>query len=203
VLAKFEKVPGGLRNIRLAREYEKTEREYTAKSTKKKAHSTPLSSPLSTSDSEPDSNAHSGTLTPLNQNQNQNITTTDISSDASARPVVLANSVRRIFDHWKATTNHPGAKLTPERERLIRKRLKDGYTEEQLLLAIDGNKASAFHQGQNDRQTVYDKLTLIFRNGENIEKFIEYAGAAALDTDQQPMPWELESDERPTTTTSD
>ena len=70
---------------------------------------------------------------------------------------------------------HPAAKLTPRRKRCITTTLKD-YSVEQLLGAIDGCRASRFHQGENKDGTVYDDLTLILRSGEYVEKFLAMAG---------------------------
>lgn len=94
------------------------------------------------------------------------------------RPVALddspsqSDSVRTVFDHWKRTMNHPKALLDAKRDRVIRARLKDGYTAEQLCLAVDGCKASEFHMGANDSHQVYDDIELICRGAANVEKFI-------------------------------
>jgi hypothetical protein len=44
------------------------------------------------------------------------------------------------------------------------------------MLAIDGCKASAWHMGENDRHKKFDSLGLIFRDAEQIEKFISELG---------------------------
>ena len=81
-----------------------------------------------------------------------------------------AEAVKRIFAHWQAATNHAKARLTPERARAIRARLAQKYTEQDIVTAIDGCASSEFHAGK------YDDLTLICRNGEKLERFIELAG---------------------------
>lgn len=80
--------------------------------------------------------------------------------------------VVRVFEHWKVIMDHPRAKLDLARARVIRARLADGYTLEDLCMAVDGNAASAWHQGENDRHTVYDQLSLILRDGEHVERFM-------------------------------
>lgn len=76
-----------------------------------------------------------------------------------------------VFDHWRTVMDHPEAKLTTKRRRLIKARLKDS-TQDELLKAIDGCRASAFHMGANDAGTRYDDLTLICRDREHVESFI-------------------------------
>lgn len=80
-----------------------------------------------------------------------------------------------VFNHWRSVTGHNKAILDPKRTKLINAAMKLGYTVEQLKQAIDGNKASAFHQGDNDHKTVYDGLDLILRDAAQIDKFIALA----------------------------
>jgi len=83
------------------------------------------------------------------------------------------SDVKRVFGHWRQVMEHPDAKLTPERQKRIEQRLREGYSVEALFEAIDGCAASPFHRGDNDRHTVYDDLMLIFRNGSKVEQFRE------------------------------
>lgn len=81
------------------------------------------------------------------------------------------SSVTLVFDHWRTVMDHPEATLSSERRRCIEARLKDGYTTQQLMDAIDGCKASAFHMGANDSRKVYDQITLICRNATKVDDF--------------------------------
>lgn len=83
-----------------------------------------------------------------------------------------ASPVVEVFDHWRAVMAHPVAKLTPEREKAVRARLRDGYTVEEIKAGIDGCRASPFHMGQNDGQKRHDDLTLICRTGSKLESFM-------------------------------
>lgn len=80
--------------------------------------------------------------------------------------------VEVVFDYWRQTMQHNSAKLTPQRQRLVKARLKDGYTVEELKAAIDGCAASPWHRGENDRAQAYDDIALICRDGEHVEKFM-------------------------------
>jgi hypothetical protein len=92
----------------------------------------------------------------------------------SKKDIATSSDVRTIFEHWKKTTGHPRAVLDGKREGYVRRALKR-YPLESLLTAIDGWKASPYHQGINETGTVYDALTLILRDAEHIERFIGYA----------------------------
>lgn len=82
--------------------------------------------------------------------------------------------VLQVFRHWQNVHGKHRRKLTPVRRKLIRQRLQDGFTVNELKMAIDGCKASPFHQGDNNREMIYDDLSLILRNEEKVEKFIGY-----------------------------
>lgn len=77
-----------------------------------------------------------------------------------------------VFEYWKKVMNHPQAIFDDKREKLVRARLKAGYTVDQLCKAIDGCKGSPWHQGQNDRSTVYDDLGLILRDASKVDGFM-------------------------------
>lgn len=93
---------------------------------------------------------------------------------APGKPDPAADSV---FAYWcqvmKKGTN---TKFTADRKRRVRDRLKDGYTVEQICMAIDGCANSPHHMGQNDRNTVFDDLELICRTGSKLENFASNIG---------------------------
>jgi len=94
------------------------------------------------------------------------------------RKVDQAAVVERIIEHWRRVMEKPRAKSTSERVRVVRARLRDGYTEAELKLAVDGCSQSPHHMGANDRGTPYNDLMLICRNGSFVEKFRDMAGGA-------------------------
>ena len=59
------------------------------------------------------------------------------------------------------------------RDRAIRDRIRDGYSEQDLLDAIEGCALSDFHMGQNDRRSKYNDLSLICRDAAHLDRFIE------------------------------
>jgi len=83
----------------------------------------------------------------------------------------------RVFDYWREVMETPRAKMDLKRETAIISLLSIGYEEDDLRAAIDGCKASPFHMGQNDRGTVYNAITLIFRSADKVDAFIAIAEA--------------------------
>ena len=79
-----------------------------------------------------------------------------------------------IFDFWKEVMKKSGAtKLDSKRKTAIKNRLKDGYTIEQIKLAIINCSLTPHNMGQNDRGQKFNDIELICRNATNLERFIE------------------------------
>ena len=85
-----------------------------------------------------------------------------------------ASTISQVFDYWRQSLGHPRARLTADRKAAVRRRLAEGYSVDEIKRAIDGCKASPFHQGDNEFGSVYDDLTLICRSGSKLEQFIGY-----------------------------
>ena len=104
-----------------------------------------------------------------------------------AKPVTFASvDVRGVFDYWREVMEHPNAVLDNKRSRAIAARLKHGYSVEQLKRAVDGCRASPWHQGQNDRHQVYDDIELICRDAKRVEAFLTKAeGVSQHQRDEQ------------------
>ena len=100
------------------------------------------------------------------------------SKDANPKKLnskTLAPVVKTIFEFWMEILNHPKAKLDTKRHSCIISALKLGYTEEELKKAIIGVSKSPYHMGKNKYGVVYDHLSLILRDSECIERFIQFA----------------------------
>lgn len=92
---------------------------------------------------------------------------------ADAEP--LNNEHQTVLEYWRSKMpDRANARATPNRITKIKERLKE-YPVEMLLQAIDGCAASKFNMGENDRETAYNDLTLILRNGEKVEAFAAMA----------------------------
>jgi len=91
-------------------------------------------------------------------------------------------SILSVFNHWKQVLNHKRSKLDPKRKKEIKTAIDLGYSVDELKQAIIGCSMSDYHMGANKSGQRYDSINLIFRNADNIDKFIAIAnrgGAAA------------------------
>jgi hypothetical protein len=100
--------------------------------------------------------------------------------------------VRIVFDYWREVMGHHKAKLDGKRRRCIAGSLKH-YSVEDLKRAIDGCKASAWHQGKNRDGKVFDDIALICRDAEHVERFRGGIGLKRSQ-DQALEAWLSESD---------
>ncbi|TWU27395.1 conserved phage C-terminal domain-containing protein [Bythopirellula polymerisocia] len=100
-----------------------------------------------------------------------------------SNPVTLINrsefkaisDVAQVAEHYRSY--HPRCQVGEKEKKLIRARFNEGYSAEDLKLAIDGCHKSPFHCGQNSNGRKYQTLELIFRNASKVNQFIELAGA--------------------------
>lgn len=82
------------------------------------------------------------------------------------------NDIKEVFEYWQAKMSKPKAKMTPERIKHISARISQGYSVQDLKLAIDGCYSSPFWMGQNDRSTPYNDIDNIMRTGKRVEELI-------------------------------
>ena len=82
--------------------------------------------------------------------------------------------VTAVFQHWIDVCRSGGRQpvLDAKRTRVIEKAIIS-HGANMCFLAIDGNKLSDFHQGANGRGKKYDEITLILRDAEHIEQFVD------------------------------
>lgn len=85
--------------------------------------------------------------------------------------------VEEIFDYWKLIMNKPRAKMDANRLRKIEARISNGYTVDEIKLAILGCKNSPFHMGENENHQKYNDIELICRHARFIDKFMEIGEA--------------------------
>jgi uncharacterized phage protein (TIGR02220 family) len=84
-----------------------------------------------------------------------------------ARPA----QIREVFAYWQTKLDKPRSRLTDRRRDAIRARLSDGYTVDDIKLAIDGIHKSKWHNGDNDRGMEFNDVELVCRTGEHVERF--------------------------------
>ena len=94
---------------------------------------------------------------------------------------MTANDITKVVSHYQ--TYHPrsqaGVEMGEER-RLIGKRLRNKYTVEQLMLAIDGCHVSPFHcgKGTGSDGSKHQSLELIVRDAKHVDMFMARAAEA-------------------------
>jgi hypothetical protein len=82
------------------------------------------------------------------------------------------DTLMMIFAHWKKVMNLPQAVLDKKRREVIQNALSMGYTAQQLCQAIDGCSRTPHNMGKNEQGQRYDGLHIIFRDADQIERFI-------------------------------
>jgi len=100
---------------------------------------------------------------------------------AESSPGARSKEIDAVIAHYRNL--HPLARPGEKERRLISARLKDGFTVEDLIQAINGCHASPFHRGENDRNRPYQSLELIVRDAKHVQDFIE-----VLSTIEKPTP---------------
>lgn len=80
-----------------------------------------------------------------------------------------------IFAYWQKTMASPTSKLDAKRIAKIRAAITMGYTPRQLCEAIKGCALTPHNMGQNDRNTKFNGIELIFRDADHIDRFIACA----------------------------
>lgn len=88
----------------------------------------------------------------------------------------VVDPVKDLFAYWQTRCEHPDAKFSSDRRTKIAARLKDGYTDEQIRLAING---AALAPTIGDNGVVHDDIELICRSGAKLDSFIARAKAKA------------------------
>jgi hypothetical protein len=78
-----------------------------------------------------------------------------------------------LFDLWVETVGRDPkrTRLTAQRRKKIQARLAEGYTVAEIEAAIRGVVLSGWHMGDNEQRTRYDDLTVICRDGSQVERF--------------------------------
>jgi hypothetical protein len=84
-----------------------------------------------------------------------------------------AGTAERVMEAWVAATGRaPGkVKLNAKRRAAVAARLREGYTEEDLIAAARGIALSAWHTGDNPDGKKFDDLLVAIRDGERVERF--------------------------------
>ncbi len=83
------------------------------------------------------------------------------------------NSIVAVVEHYQ--TYHPKAQAGSKERAKISDRLAEGFSVDDLTLAVDGCHVSPWHCGTNPSGAKYHSLELIFRDASKVTQFIEHA----------------------------
>ena len=108
-----------------------------------------------------------------------------------------ASREKDVFFYWKKKTKDVHIFFTEAHEKIIAERLAENFSLADLKSAVDGNLKSEWHQGANPSSAVYNSIDLIFRNAENVTKFMSMNDTSALQkrprwrdcTDKELLEW--------------
>lgn len=83
--------------------------------------------------------------------------------------------IEDVITHWMETMGKTKRPTLSEKTRLLIGAAIADYGIDFCKDAISGCSYSDFHMGRNKQKVIYNSLGLIFRNGENVERFNGYA----------------------------
>lgn len=119
-------------------------------------------------------------------------------SEAEEEERGLTEIAQRVLSEWvNAVGKEPGrVKMNAKRLAAVKARLKEGYTEEDLIEAVRGLGQSAWHMGNNPERKRYDDLLLAIRDGERVERFRDLYEAGGDVMPDPSLPSETEAVEQ-------
>lgn len=97
-------------------------------------------------------------------------------------------SARFVFESWKLDTGHHNAKLDAKREARIVARLRDGFTPDQLVLAVTHRRNDPWLMGETSGGRVFDGIETLLRDRAQVERLIDLSKPirASPKANQQP-----------------
>ena len=89
------------------------------------------------------------------------------------QPPITEDRMQELFQYWKDTFNKRSSTVFDEaRQKKIAVALRN-YGMEKCKKAIKGCALSSWHTGNNPQNKTYNELSLIFRNSDKVEMFID------------------------------
>ena len=89
------------------------------------------------------------------------------------QPPMTNDRMQELFQYWKDTFNKRSSTVFDEaRQKKIAVALRN-YGMEKCKKAIKGCALSSWHTGSNPQNKKYNDLSLIFRNSDKVEMFLE------------------------------
>ena len=106
-----------------------------------------------------------------------------VAEDESVESHAQGREIVELIDHWRTACNHPNSKISGDRIKLVKSRLKDGYEFAELRLAIDGLAAHPFRVYDRRLPTGrpadrHDQLKDALGDSERLEKLANLGAQA-------------------------
>jgi hypothetical protein len=96
---------------------------------------------------------------------------------AQRAPGPTREEIVEVFEHWSQATRRPTSQLTRARGDLIRARLLEGATVEQLQFIASWAPTDMWLNGmENDDGARFDTIETLYKSREYVEKYIERSG---------------------------
>lgn len=95
-----------------------------------------------------------------------------LSLSSPAAPKNDRDEIAEIFAYWQKRMESPTSKLDDKRRKAIKKALGMKYSPADLCRAIRGCSLTPHNMGENDRHEKFNGIDLIFRNADQIDRFI-------------------------------
>lgn len=114
---------------------------------------------------------------------NRRIKAMERDRDAERLTDPLRWEILRLIEHWKTATGHPRAKTSSDRFDIVKARLKEGYSAEEIELAIEGLAGypyvtSSGRAKTGPRKDRHDRLGIALESGEKLERFANLGAEA-------------------------
>jgi hypothetical protein len=120
-------------------------------------------------------NAHNGHgvgQEPKRENETQDKQIDSLDDSGATKSRAKPNPCEEVFKFWQITLSHEKAILDDKRKKFISSALKN-FSVDDLKMAIVGCSLTPHNMGQNEAGEIYDKISVIFKDAEQIERFIK------------------------------
>ena len=99
---------------------------------------------------------------------------------SGARPAAAKTNeaVKAVFECWRSEHGKRRSKFDRKRAGLIKARLAEGFSAEQLCQAIRGAKREPFLMGREGARRTYNGLETLLRDAAQVERLIELEESA-------------------------
>jgi len=125
--------------------------------------------------------------------QPENSTESDAKCDASRdvtcdAPQKARADIQEVFEHWAKAMGKTRTRLTKDREGIIRARLAEGATVEELKRVADVVSKDPWWMGENDRGRAFNGIRTIYKSADSVERFLAPAKKTTVTHIKPPAP---------------